>query len=84
MPCDVTEIEVAACLSEIGRVTDPILLLQLTAQSVLAWAQSSNPGVDYSLDAVETRACESKIGWVQDESILYRVIAQNLCGMVSS
>ncbi len=83
MACDIATIDAAACVSEIGRVENPITLLQLTAQSALDWAEANNPGVDYSLTAVETRACASGIGWVQDETVLLRLIAQNLCNMSS-
>jgi len=84
MACpDISVIQAAACVSEIGRVTDEIELLQITAQSALAWAQANNPGVDYSLSAIEERACTSGIGWEQSEVNLLRVIAQNLCDRIT-
>jgi hypothetical protein len=84
MPCpDISAIQSNACLSEIGRATDEIELLQLTAQSALAWAEANNPGVDYSLDEIQDRACASGIGWEQSEINLLRVIGQNLCNQIS-
>lgn len=83
MACDLETIQAAACESGIGRVTDPLTLLQITAQSALDWAKANNPGDDYSLVAVQDRACVSGIGWVQDESVLLRLIGQNLCNMVT-
>jgi len=77
------ELEIAMCESGIGREENLITLLQVTAQAALNWAQSANPGADYSLTAIETRACESRIGWETDQSVLLRVIAQNLCNLTS-
>jgi len=84
MACpDISVIQAAACVSEIGRVTDEIELLQITAQSALAWAEANNPGEDYSLAEIEARACTSGIGWEQSEVNLLRVISQNLCNMIT-
>lgn len=82
MACDLTAIQVAACESQIGRVSDPIELMQLTAQSMATWLEAVSPGTDVSLEAIQQRACESGIGWEHNEINLLRLIAQNLCNQI--
>ncbi|MFA7243462.1 MAG: hypothetical protein WC091_25425 [Sulfuricellaceae bacterium] len=83
MACELATIQTALCASDIGKVTDEIRLLQITAQSALDWAEAANAGVDYSLAAVQERACESGIGELSDPMALYNIIAQNLCNLVT-
>lgn len=82
MACELTTIQVAACESHIGRVTDSIMLLQLTAQSMATWLEGVSPGTEVTLEAIQQRACESGIGWEHNEINLLRLIAQNLCNQI--
>ena len=79
MACSLTAAQAAACASEIGKETDEIRLLQLSAQAALAWAEAVNPGVEYTLAAVMERACESEIGRMNNEIYLLQVWLQNVC-----
>lgn len=72
------EIQEAACTSEIGKVIDPIKLLQIMAQTSADYAAEAVPGLDISVGAILSRACTSEIGKVTDEIELLQIIAQLL------
>lgn len=75
MPCDLETVQEALCESGIGKVTNPVTLLQLIAQST---AEASGEA-DISPEAILERACTSGIGKVTQELELLVIIAQNLC-----
>lgn len=75
MPCDLTTVQADLCVSGIGKVTDPITLLQIIAQNT---AEASGEA-DITPAAILARACTSGIGKVTSEITLLTVIAQNLC-----
>jgi hypothetical protein len=83
MACSLATVQADACTSGIGKETNPITLLQVTAQNALAWAEANNSGVDYSLAAIQARACASGIGKVTNRLQLYRIIAQNVCSTIT-
>lgn len=74
MACTVDALLESACESEIGKLSDPIQLLQVIAQ--LLADESSE---DTSIEAILSRACESGIGKLSDPIQLKQVIAQLLC-----
>lgn len=74
MACTVAAVQDAACESEIGKLSDPIQLLQVIAQ--LLADESSE---DTSVEAILDRACESGIGKLTDRIQLLQVIAQLQC-----
>jgi len=82
MACDLATVLANACTSGIGKETDPVKLLRLTAQSAADWAESVAPSVDYSLDAIMDRACTSGVGMVYDKTTLLQIIAQNVCSTI--
>lgn len=79
MACNVNTAIAGACSSGIGKVTDEIQLLQLTAQAAANWVENVSPGTDVSLAAIQERACESGIGLETNEISLLGLIAQSLC-----
>jgi len=79
MACDLTTVQEALCDSDIGKVTDPLQLLQITAQAAANWVTSQSPGTDVTPEAVLSRACDSGIGALTDQTTLLTVIAQNVC-----
>lgn len=74
MACTVAAVQDAACESEIGKLSDPIQLLQVIAQ--LLADESSE---DTSVEAILDRACETGIGKVTNQIQLEQIIAQLLC-----
>lgn len=72
-----SDIQASACTSEIGKVTNPISLLQLMAQTSADTANSV-AGVDVDVASILSRACTSGIADVTDQTKLLQIIAQLL------
>jgi len=72
------EIAAAACTSGIGKVTNPIQLLQIIAQLSADYLVELVPGTNVTVAAITTRACTSGIGKVTEPQELLRIIAQLL------
>lgn len=79
MACSLATAQANACTSGIGKETNPIELLQLTAQAAATWAALTNPALAYTVAAIQDRACTSGIGKLTDQVKLLNIIAQNLC-----
>lgn len=83
MACELATVQEEACTSGIGKVQDPIMLLQIIAQLTAELLVDAAPGTEITPDAILERACTSGIGKVQDEIMLLKIIAQNNCELVS-
>jgi hypothetical protein len=81
--CSLTTTQTNLCTSGIGKVTDPILLLQLLAQLNADLLAVSSPGTSTLVADILSRACTSGIGKVTDEIMLLQIIAQNGCELVT-
>lgn len=81
MSCNVSEIQSAACETEIGKVTDRITLLQVTAQLQSELVALAAPGTDVTLPAILERACTSGIGKLKSLLQLLRAWAQAACAL---
>lgn len=79
MACTIPDIQADACESCIGKVTDEVMLLQITAQLLADSLLIADPAADISVDAILARSCESGIGKVTDEIKLLQIIAQLEC-----
>lgn len=79
MARNIADIQAALCESGIGKVQNPVLLLQLTAQNAANWVKANSPDADISVQAIMARACESGIARVTDQQILLALIATKLC-----
>lgn len=79
MPCSIATTQANGCISGIGKVEDPILLLQLMAQLTADLVTATSPSTVTTVAAIEARACTSGIQKVQDEITLLQIIAQNTC-----
>lgn len=74
----VAEIQAAACVTGIGRETNPLKLLQYLAQTSADFAAANVSGLDVQVPAVMSRACDSGIGQETDQVKLLQIIAQLL------
>lgn len=72
------QIQTEACTSGIGKQTDPIKLLQITAQTSADFAADAVAGLDTRVGAIMSRACTSGIADVTNEVQLLQIIAQLL------
>lgn len=81
MSCNLATEQAAACSSGIGKLTDPIQLLQVIAQNYAALSFAGNAANTLTVDAIRARACVSGIGKITDENALWRIIAQNTCAL---
>ena len=70
--------QAAACESGIGKVTSPIQLLQIIAQTSADYAAANVSGLDVQVSAVMARACTSGIAKETDQTKLLQIIAQLL------
>lgn len=84
MSCNLATTQAAACVSGIGKLTDPLSLLQVIAENFAESAFASNSANTNSIDAIRARACTSGIGKITDELALWRIIAQNLCALANN
>ena len=84
MACTVASTQTDACASGIGRLTNPVKLLQIIAQTSANWTASSNPLLDVSVAAIQERACESGIARVTNPNSLLALIATSLCDLHST
>ncbi len=78
MACELATVQTDACTSGIGKVTDPIMLLQIIAQLTAELAFDAT-GLAITPDAILARACTSGIGKMTDELMLLQIIAQLNC-----
>lgn len=72
------EVLADACTSEIGKVNNPVTLLQVSAQLSADYLVAADPGADISVEAIMSRACDSGIAKVENPDDLLRIIAQLL------
>lgn len=72
------EIQTDLCVSGIGKQTNPVSLMQITAQLLADQLQVSSPGTSVTPDAIMARACTSGIADVQNPQTLLILIAQLL------
>lgn len=79
MACALETTQTALCTSGIGRVHDPILLLQIMAQLTSDLLLTVSASADITVGGINTRACTSGIGKIQDPIMLLQIIAQNTC-----
>jgi len=79
MACSLATTQTNACTSGIGKIEDPILLLQLMAQLTADLVTAASPSTATTVAEIVARACTSGIQKVQDEIILLQLIAQNTC-----
>lgn len=79
MACLLTDTITNACTSGIGKVQDPILLLQIIAQSQADILLVAAPGTAVTPAAIQARACTSGIGKEQNPITLLQFIAQLNC-----
>jgi len=66
-----------------GKLTNPVQLLQVIAQNLATTLGDVNPALSTDVNAILARACESGIGKQTDELSLMRIYAQNLCGQIT-
>lgn len=83
MACDLATVQADLCDSGIGNETNPISLLQLSAQLSAEVLLAADPGADIALEAILDRACDSGIGKVTDPITLLQIIAQNNCQLAN-
>ncbi len=81
--CNLDQVQIDLCTSGIGKVADPILLLQLQAQILANLLVAEVPGTDITVDAIMVRACTSGIAKVSDPTQLMVIIAQNGCELAA-
>ncbi len=84
MSCNLATEQAAACASGIGKLTDPIQLLQVIAENYAELSLAGNAANTNTVDAIRARACVSGIGKLTDENALWRIIAQNVCALANS
>ncbi len=82
MACTLATVQTDACTSGIGKVIDPIQLLQIIAQ-LTADLVDETTGLAITPAEILSRACNSGIGKVNDELLLLRIIAQLECDFIS-
>ncbi len=82
MACSLATVQTDACTSGIGKVTDPIQLLQIIAQ-LTADLVVESAGLSVTPDAIQARGCTSGIQKVEDPIVLLRIIAQLECDFIS-
>lgn len=78
MPATLDEIQTDACTSGIGKVTDPVKLLQLQTQLLADQLLVTNPAADVTPAGINSRACTSGIGNVTSIEELLVLQAQLL------
>lgn len=81
MSCNLATTQAAACVSGIGKLTDPLSLLRVIAENFAESSFAGNSANTNSVDDIMARACASGIGKLTDELALWRIIAQNLCAL---
>jgi len=84
MSCNLATTQAAACSSGIGKLNNPVQLLQVIAQNFASTALATTPSNLVDVASIQTRACVSGIGKITDEVALWRIIAQNLCGQINA
>ena len=67
MPCTLAASQTAACASGLGKVRDPVMLLQLSTE------------LSRELGVPQTPACDSGIAKIRDPIMLLQMIAQLAC-----
>ena len=83
MACLLEDVQASLCASEIGKVTDPIQLMQIIAQLLADQVFIANPALDVTLAGIQERACTSGIGKVTDPIELLQLAAQSGCDVSS-
>lgn len=83
MACNLATTQAAACVSGIGKLTDPLSLLQVIAENFAETSLANNSANTNTVDAIRARACVSGIGKLTDENALWRIVAQNLCAIAA-
>ncbi len=78
MACELATVQDDACTSGIGKVKDPIMLLQIIAQLTADFV-FDDTGLAITPAAILDRACTSGIGKVTNELTLLTIIAQLNC-----
>ncbi len=78
MACELATVQEDACTSGIGKVQDPIMLLQIIAQ-LTADIVADTTGLAITPTAIQSRGCTSGILKIQDEIMLLQIIAQLNC-----
>ncbi len=84
MACDLATVTTDVCDSGIGKVIDPIMLLQLIAELSSEVLVAAAPGTDVTVDAILERACTSGIANVENQITLLQIIAQNECEIANA
>jgi hypothetical protein len=79
MACTVDSVNGGLQASGLCRETDPIKLLQLTAQALANRLLVLFPGTNVTPEAILVRACASGIGKIQDPTLLQKAFAQSVC-----
>jgi hypothetical protein len=79
MACSLATTQTNACTSGIGKIEDPVVLLQLMAQLTADLLTAVAPATVTTVAAIQARGCTSGIQQVTNELTLLQIIAQNTC-----